>query len=159
MGTYGTNAIYDEGSFGSFGISIIDYGSTPLEQYKAGLKDFQGYIKNGHVTDFSLEVEQQKLCAINDNARIFTFDKSSIVPDLAVNPLQMGKSFLSDYLTKLRITALSINNSESVLEITIHDDELKRILNAKEFYENKIKQLLPWDVPIKIGFGHAVPAG
>jgi len=37
VGTYGTNAIYDEGSFGSFGISVIDYDSTPLEQYKAGI--------------------------------------------------------------------------------------------------------------------------
>lgn len=47
----------------------------------AGLKDFDGYIKNGKVVDFSLATEKPKLCAISNNSQIFTFDKSSIVPD------------------------------------------------------------------------------
>jgi len=47
----------------------------------AGLKDFEGYVKKGNVVEFSLASEKPKLCAISDDARTFTFDKSSIVPD------------------------------------------------------------------------------
>ncbi|MDE1763789.1 MAG: hypothetical protein KGH88_06055 [Thaumarchaeota archaeon] len=47
----------------------------------AGLKDFEGYIKNDKVVAFSLAAEKSKLCTISDNARTFTFNKSSIVPD------------------------------------------------------------------------------
>ncbi|MGI0066447.1 MAG: hypothetical protein ACREAT_06800, partial [Nitrosotalea sp.] len=46
-----------------------------------GLKDFEGYIKNGKVADFSLATEKAKLCAISNDTQTFTFDKSSIVPD------------------------------------------------------------------------------
>ena len=123
------------------------------------IKHFEGYIKNGNVMDFGLASEKPKLCTINDNAKMFTFDKSSLVQDPAVNPLQMAKSFLHNYMSDLRITAIGIDETDMVLEITIHDEELKRIPNAKEFYENKIKQMLPFDVPIKIKFGHTVPAG
>lgn len=47
----------------------------------AGLKDFEGYIKNGKVVEFSLATEKSNLCAISNNGQMFTFDKSSIVPD------------------------------------------------------------------------------
>ncbi|HKU33356.1 MAG TPA: hypothetical protein VJR22_05880 [Candidatus Nitrosotalea sp.] len=46
-----------------------------------GLKDFEGYIKNDKVVAFSLASEKSKLCAISDDAKTFTFNKSSIVPD------------------------------------------------------------------------------
>ncbi len=42
MGTYGFNA----GSEGVYGISIIDYGSTPLEQHKAGIHGQDTWCKD-----------------------------------------------------------------------------------------------------------------
>lgn len=42
---------------------------------------------------------------------------------------------------------------DNVLEINILDDELKRIPNAKEYYEKKYKAMIPFDIPIRIEFG------
>ena len=47
----------------------------------AGLRDFEGYIKNDKVVAFSLATEKSSLCAISDDAKTFTFNESSIVPD------------------------------------------------------------------------------
>lgn len=41
---------------------------------------------------------------------------------------------------------------DNVLEINL-DDELKRIPNAKEYYEKKYKAMIPFDIPIRIEFG------
>ena len=46
-----------------------------------GLRDFEGYIKNGTIVDFSLAAERPKLCAVSNDATTFTFAKSSIEPD------------------------------------------------------------------------------
>ena len=37
MGTYGFNSRYDGGGDGSFGTAIIDFGSTPKQQFDAGI--------------------------------------------------------------------------------------------------------------------------
>jgi hypothetical protein len=42
---------------------------------------FEGYIKNSSVIGFGLAFEKPKLCAINDNAQVFYFDKRSIQYD------------------------------------------------------------------------------
>lgn len=40
----------------------------------AQLQYFEGYIRNSNVLDFSLATEKQKLCAINSDAKLFSFD-------------------------------------------------------------------------------------
>lgn len=55
------------------------------------------------------------------------------------------------------ITAIGIGNADNVLDITIHEDELEKNPNAEEYYKKRYQNMIPFEVPIRIEFGHMEP--
>lgn len=55
------------------------------------------------------------------------------------------------------ITAIGIGNADNVLDITIHEDELEKNPNAKEYYKKRYQEMIPFEIPIRIEFGHIEP--
>lgn len=55
------------------------------------------------------------------------------------------------------ITGIGIGNADNVLDITIHEDELEKNPNAKEYYKKRYQDMIPFEVPIRIEFGHVEP--
>lgn len=55
------------------------------------------------------------------------------------------------------ITAIGIGNADNVLAITIHEDELEKNPNAEEYYKKRYQNMIPFEVPIRIKFGHIEP--
>jgi hypothetical protein len=49
-------------------------------------------------------------------------------------------------------TILGLDHDQ-ILGIEINDEELNKIPNAQEYYEQKIREIIPFDVPIKVTFG------
>ncbi|MBS3925604.1 MAG: hypothetical protein KGZ34_02770 [Nitrosarchaeum sp.] len=133
MGTYGTNAIYDGGSFGSFGISIIDYDSTPLEQYKAGIHGQDTWCKDGLIIDYYDE-------AWNGWNEDSTYDKFEKAQENAQHP---------------KSTKLNILNESAVMikEYFWENGEQQSFNNLEVFLDEeqiRIKSSLPEEELIKI---------
>lgn len=55
------------------------------------------------------------------------------------------------------ITGIGVGNADNVLAITIHEDELKNNQDAESYYEKRYSEMIPFDIPIRISFGHASP--
>jgi hypothetical protein len=55
------------------------------------------------------------------------------------------------------ITGIGIGNADNVLDITIHENELKKNPNAEEYYKKRYQDMIPFDVPIRMDFGHFEP--
>jgi hypothetical protein len=70
--------------------------------------------------------------------------------------LSEAQRIVTESFGKLPITGVGID-IHGELEISIHEDELKKIPNAKEYYEQLFKDMIPYEVPIKIEFGHVIP--
>jgi hypothetical protein len=49
-------------------------------------------------------------------------------------------------------TILGLDHDQ-ILGIEINDEELNKIPNAQEYYEKKIREIIPFNVPIKVTFG------
>lgn len=68
--------------------------------------------------------------------------------------LQMAQAILSKEMQiGSPLWELTIGTPDNVLEIGILEDELERIPNAKEYYEKLYKEMIPFNVPIRIEFG------
>lgn len=55
------------------------------------------------------------------------------------------------------ITGIGVGNAGNVLAVTIHEDELKNNQDAESYYKKRYSEMIPFDVPIRISFGHASP--
>ena len=66
--------------------------------------------------------------------------------------LKMAQSILGAYFRKLPIIGIGAGNADNVLNVQIHEDELGKFPDAEEFYYNKVKEIIPFDVPIRIEF-------
>lgn len=162
MGTYGTNAIYDEGSFGSFGISIVDYDSTPLEQYKAGIHGQDTWCKDGLILVLKKD-DTSNLIFDNKPACVKPYTVSKLaerdVIELAsfynnrplIERLYAGMTILQ--FSDIPIMTMGLYEQDQILGIMIDEDELGKIPNAKDYFDRVIREVIPFNVPLKITFG------
>lgn len=162
MGTYGTNAIYDEGSFGSFGISIIDYDSTPLEQYKAGIHGQDTWCKDGLILVLKKD-DTSNLIFDNKPACVKPYTVSKLaernVIELAsfynnrplIERLYAGMTILQ--FSEIPITTMGLYEQDQILGIMIDEDELGKNPNTKDYFDRVIRETIPFNVPLKITFG------
>ena len=161
MGTYGTNAIYDEGSFGSFGISVIDYDSTPLEQYKAGIHGQDTWCKDGLILVLKKD-DTSNLIFDNKPACVKPYTVSKLaerdVIELAsfynnrplIERLYVGMTILQ--FSDIPIMMMGLYDQDQVLGIMIDEDELDKIPDAKDYFDRTIREAIPFNVPLKITF-------
>lgn len=54
------------------------------------------------------------------------------------------------------ITGIGVGNADNVLDITVHEDELKKNPDAEQYYKKRYHDMIPFDVPIRIEFGHVI---
>ena len=72
--------------------------------------------------------------------------------------LSEAEKIVTESFGKLPITGVGVD-IKNELEIIIHEDELKKFSNAKEYYEKLFKDMFPFEVPMRIEFGHSVAVG
>ena len=72
--------------------------------------------------------------------------------------LLMAQSILSTKeWSDLPLVGVGAGNAEKILDVRIHEDELEKFPDAKKHYEKIVRELIPFEVPIKIEFdGFAV---
>lgn len=151
----------DNSSMSIGGFSITDENLSPLKQRAAGVHAQDIWCKDGFI-----------LVLKHDNTPNLIFDnmpacvKSDTVPKLVQRDLIELSSFYQNrplierlhvgmaiiQFSDIPITYLNIDYDQ-YLAIQINDDELDKIPNAQEYYEQKIREIIPFNVPIKITFG------
>jgi hypothetical protein len=161
MGTYGFNADSDEGGFGMSGMSIIDYGSTPLEQYKAGIHAQDVWCKDGFILVLKRD-DTANLIFDNKPACVKPYTVSKLaerdVIELAsfynnrplIERLYVGMTILQ--FSDIPISTMGLYDQDQVLGIMIDEDELDKIPDAKDYFDRTIREAIPFNVPLKITF-------
>jgi len=162
MGTYGFNADSDEGGFGMSGMSIIDYGSTPLEQYKAGIHAQDVWCKDGFILVLKRD-NTANLIFDNKPACVKPYTVSKLaerdVIELAsfynnrplVERLYAGMTILQ--FSGIPISTMGLYDQDKILGIMIDEDELDKIPDARDYFDRTIREAIPFNVPLKITFG------
>jgi hypothetical protein len=161
MGTYGFNADSDEGGFGMSGMSIIDYGSTPLEQYKAGIHAQDVWCKDGFILVLKRD-DTANLIFDNKPACVKPYTVSKLaerdVIELAsfynnrplIERLYVGMTILQ--FSDIPISTMGLYDQDQVLGIMIDEDELDKIPDAKDYFDRTIREAISFNVPLKITF-------
>lgn len=162
MGTYGFNANSDEGGFGISGMSIIDYGSTPLEQYKAGIHGPDTWCKDGFILVLKRD-DTTNLIFDNKPACVKPYTVSKLaerdVIELAsfynnrslIERLYVGMTILQ--FSDIPIAMMGLYDQDQILGIMIDENELDKIPNGKDYFDRTIREVIPFNVPLKITFG------
>jgi hypothetical protein len=162
MGTYGFNANSDEGGFGMSGMSIIDYGSTPLEQYKAGIHAQDVWCKDGLLLVLKRD-DTANLIFDNKPACVKPYTVSKLaerdVIELAsfynnrplIERLYVGMTILQ--FSGIPISIMGLYDQDQILGIMIDEDELDKIPDARDYFDRTIREAIPFNVPLKITFG------
>jgi len=162
MGTYGFNANSDEGGFGMSGMSIIDYGSTPLEQYKAGIHAQDVWCKDGLLLVLKHD-DTPNLIFDNKPACVQPYTVSKLaerdVIELAsfynnrplIERLYVGMTILQ--FSDIPISTMDLYDQDQILGIMIDEDELDKIPDARNYFDRTIREVIPFNVPLKITFG------
>jgi hypothetical protein len=70
--------------------------------------------------------------------------------------LSEAQRIVTESFGKLPITGVGVD-IKNELEIMIHEEELKKFPNAKEYYEKLFQDMFPFEVPFRIEFGHVIP--
>jgi len=161
MGMYGFNANYDGGGDSSFGTAIINYGSSPIKQYNAGIHAQDTWCRDGLI-----------LVLKNDDTPNLIFDnkpacvKPYTVSKLAERDLIELSSFYNNrplierlyagmailQFSEIPITMMGLYDQDQILGITISEDELEKIPNAEDHFDRIIRATIPFNVPLKITF-------
>jgi hypothetical protein len=151
----------DNSSMSFGGLSITDENLPPLKQHITGVHAQDIWCKDGFI-----------LVLKHDDTPNLIFDnkpacvKPDTVPKLVQRDLIELSSFYQNrplierlhvgmaiiQYSDIPITYLSIDYDQ-YLAIQINDDELDKIPNAQEYYEQKIREIIPFNVPIIVYFG------
>ena len=162
MGTYGFNANSDEGGFGMSGMSIIDYGSTPLEQYKAGIHAQDVWCKGGlllvlkHDDTPNLIFDNKPACVQpNTLSKLVERDVIELSSFYQNRPLaeRLYAAMAILQFSDIPITVMGLYDQDQVLGVGISDEELDKIPNAQDYFDRKIREIIQFNVPLKITFG------
>ena len=162
MGTYGFNANSDEGGFGMSGMSIIDYGSTPLEQYKAGIHAQDVWCKGGlllvlkHDDTPNLIFDNKPACVQpNTLSKLAERDVIELSSFYQNRPLaeRLYAAMAILQFSDIPITVMGLYDQDQVLGVGISDEELDKIPNAQDYFDRKIREIIQFNVPLKITFG------
>ena len=161
MGTYGFNADSDEGGFGISGMSIIDYGSTPLEQYKAKIHGQDTWCKDGfilvlkHDDTPNLIFDNKPACVKPDTlSKLAERDVIELSSFYQNRPLteRLYAAMAILQFSDLPITIMGLYDQDQILRVGISDEELDKIPNAKDYFDRTIREVIPFNVPLKITF-------
>ena len=153
---------YDGESTGGSGPAIIDYGSTPYKQYKAGIRSQETWCKEGLI-----------LVLMKDDTPNLVFDnkpacvKPNTVSKLAERNIVELSSFYQNrplierlyagmailQLSDIPITVMGLYDNDQILEIQIDDKELNKMPDAQDYYDRIIRETISFNVPMKITFG------
>lgn len=95
----------------------------------------------------------QPQTAINGRIAIIS-DQTEFLP--IMEKLQIAREIIKIDMGN-PITGIGVGNADNVLDITIHEGELKKNPNAEEYYKKRYQDMIPFDIPIRIDFGHVVP--
>lgn len=95
----------------------------------------------------------QPQTAINGRIAIIS-DQTEFLP--IMEKLQIAREIIKVDMGN-PITGIGVGNADNVLDITIHENELKKNPNAEEYYKKRYQNMIPFDVLIRIDFGHVVP--
>lgn len=161
MGTYGFNANSDEGGFGISGVSIIDYGSTPLEQFKAGI----------HAQDIWCKEDLLLVLKHDDTPNLIFDNKPACVKPNTVSKLaerdviELASFYNNRSLTErlyagmailqfsdIPIKMMGLYAQDQILGIEIDKEEWDKTPNAEDYFDRIIREIIPFNVPMKIGF-------
>lgn len=162
MGTYGHMVETNHGSSGGFGIAIIDYGSTPLEQSNAGIHAQDTWCKEGYVLvlrqdDTPKYIFDNKPSCIKPNTVSKLAERGII--ELAsfynhrplVERLYVGMAILQ--FSDIPIAVMGPSEDDHILKILIDERELDAIPDAQDYFERTIRETIPFNVPLEIRFG------
>lgn len=161
MGTYSFNANSDEGGFGMSGMSIIDYGSTPLEQYKVGIHGQDTWCKDGfilvlkHDDTPNLIFDNKPACVKPDTlSKLAERDVIELSSFYQNRPLteRLYAAMAILQFSDLPITIMGLYDQDQILGVGISDEELDKIPNAKDYFDRTIREVIPFNVPLKITF-------
>lgn len=73
--------------------------------------------------------------------------------------LKAAKRLITMSRDIIPFTTVGVDEKNKTLRVDIFDGELTRLPNAREYYEEKIKEIIPFDVPVKIGFSEYWKSG
>ncbi len=126
---------------------------SPLKQFKSGIA----------IDKITCKENLQLIIKNNGNPACV---KSDTIPKLVErNAIKLSSFYQSRPLIERLHVAMAIIqfsdipttilglDHDKILGIEINDEELNKIPNAQEYYEKKIREIIPFDVPIKVTFG------
>ncbi|MEM2160674.1 MAG: hypothetical protein QXN55_06950 [Candidatus Nitrosotenuis sp.] len=133
--------------------------SPPLQQLNAGIQSDRIQCREGLI--LVLKTENENPACIKPQTRDKLAERnwtnSKLIKRLEIplyTRLANAQEIVAQSMGKLPITGVAGFGGKELV-VTIHEDELKRNPDAKKYYEKLIKDMLPFDVPVKITFGHA----
>lgn len=126
---------------------------SPLKQFKSGIP----------INEITCKEHLQLIIKNNENPACV---KPDTIPKLVErNSIELSSFYQSRPLIERLHVAMAIIqfsdipttilglDHDQILGIEINDEELNKIPNAQEYYEQKIRKIIPFDVPIKVTFG------
>jgi len=160
MGTYGFSAVYGSGSEASFGTAIIEYGSSPLEQSRAGIHAQDTWCKDDLVlvlrNDDTKPIFDNKVACVKPYTLSKLAERNLIELSSFYNhrPLieKLNAAMAILQFSEIPITMMGVYEEEQILGIGISEGELDKIPNAKDYFDKTIRETIPFNVPLKITF-------
>lgn len=162
MGTYGFSVISDGAAENFFGLSIIDYGSSPLKQFKARIHGQDTWCKEGLILVLKKD-NTENLIFDNKPACVKPQTVSKLVQRDVIEPgsfyqnrplierLYMGMAMLE--VSDLPISKLELDEQKKILRIQINENELDKTPDAKDYFDRIIRERILFNVPMEITFG------
>jgi len=162
MGTYGFSVTSDDSGENFFGLSIIDYGSSPLKQFKARIHGQDTWCKDGLILVLkkdkteNLIFDNKPACVkpqtVSKLLQRDVIESSSFYHNRPlIERLYMGMAILQ--VSDFPIAKLEFDEQEKILRVQINEDELDKTPDAKDYFDRVIREKILFNVPMEITFG------
>jgi len=131
-------------------VSDLDRGLWGIDEIKPSMQKSIQFNNTGFysflvVTD--MEGRQGRIVALDDDVNSLSVS----------NRIQMGKAIISSHLGEHpELVSVGGGSAEIGVHVTINKKELELHEDAKSYYHEKYRSMIPFDVPIIIEFGEPI---
>lgn len=161
MGTYGFSVDSDKGGENFYGLSIIDYGSSPLKQFKAHIHAQDTWCRDGFIlvlkkdNTHNLIFDNKPACVKPETvSKLVQRDVIELASFYQNRPiierLYMAEAILQ--YSDIPISKLILDDTEKILRIHISDKDMNGIPDDEDYFDRIIREKVLFNVPVDITF-------